>query len=460
MDTNEEMKESEGLSPADEVRAASAEQETVVLQPEVKNEAEDKKSKKAKKGNKFWLGMLCGFITALFCVALITIGQNLYYYFKYVKNASSNTTAQTGQEEKESVVNEDTNAKMAAIQTLIDTYYYEDVDEETLENGVYYGMVDAIGDVYSEYYSPDDLTEAMNDNEGIYYGIGAYIGLDETGNYPQISSVMPDTPAEEAGLRDGDIIYMVDGVKTMGMTTSEVVTYIKGPENTTTVLTIVRSGESDYLEIEVERRRIESPTVNYEMLDNNIGYLQITEFDDVTENQFKEAFTELKSENMEGLILDLRSNPGGDYDTVCNIARELLPAGLIVYTEDKYGNRQEERCDGANAFDKPLVVLVNGYSASASEILTGAIKDYGIGTIMGTTTFGKGIVQRIIPMTDGSAVKLTISKYYTPKGVNIHGTGIDPDIEVEFDSEAYYGEDNIDNQKDAAYEYILKQLEK
>lgn len=450
---NEVISEIENIEDSQECKETEATEETAseVIQ------AEDKPSKK--KG-RFWVGMVCGFITALFCVVVFLVGENLYYYYKYNRSQNEGNTIY-GQtlEGTKSIVNDDTTVKMAAIQSLIDNYYYEEVDPDTLENGVYYGMVDSIGDIYSEYYSPEDLKQVMDDNEGIYYGIGAYIGLDEATNTPKITSVMPGTPAEEADLRDGDIIYKVDDVITTGMTTSEVVTYIKGPEHTKVMLTIVREGEGDYLEIEVERRKIESPTVNSEMLDNNIGYIEITEFDEITADQFTEAFAVLKGQGMRGLILDLRSNPGGSVQTCVSIARRILPKGLIVYTEDKYGEREEYNCDGATPFDKPLVVLVNGYSASASEILTGAIKDYGIGTIMGTTTYGKGIVQRIIPMADGSAVKLTISKYYTPKGVNIHGTGIEPDIEVEFDGEKYYSDEKIDNQKDAAYEYILEQLE-
>lgn len=408
----------------------------------------------------FWVGMACGFVTALFCVVVFMLGQNLWYAYQY-RHSQANTGAITPGETLEgtkSIVNDNTTVKMAAIQSLIDSYYYEEVDAQTLENGVYYGLVDSIGDVYSEYYSPEDLEKVMEDNEGIYYGIGAYIGMDEATNTPKITSVMPGTPAEEADLRDGDILYKVDDVVATGMSTSEIVTYIKGPEHTKVTLTIVREGEDDYLTIEVERRKIESPTVVSEMMENDIGYIQITEFDEITTDQFTEAFAVLKGQGMKGLILDLRSNPGGSVQTCCDIARQILPKGLIVYTEDKYGKREEYKCNGETPFDKPLVVLVNGYSASASEILTGAIKDYGLGTIMGTTTYGKGIVQRIIPMTDGSAVKLTISKYYTPNGINIHGTGIEPDVVVEFDGDKYYSDEKIDNQKDAAYEYILNRI--
>ena len=224
------------------------------------------------------------------------------------------------------------------------------------------------------------------------------------------------------------------------------------------VLTLVREGEADYLEIPVERRKIESPTVSSEMLENQIGYIEITEFDDVTEDQFAEALAECRGNGMKALILDLRSNPGGNLSTVCEISRMLLPKGMIVYTEDKYGTRDEYTCDGARKLEVPAVVLVNDYSASASEILAGALKDHGMATIMGTTTFGKGIVQRVISLSDGSAVKLTVSKYYTPNGNDIHEKGIEPDVVVEFDADAYYDE-GIDNQLQEAISYLSAETE-
>ena len=238
------------------------------------------------------------------------------------------------------------------------------------------------------------------------------------------------------------------------MELSEIVSRVKGEQGTKVHLTIYREGESDYLEVDVERRKIESPTVKYEILKNNIGYIQITEFDDVTTDQFTEALAVVKGAHAKGLIIDLRGNPGGSLNVVVDIARQILPKGLIVYTEDKYGEREEYNCDGRRQLDMPLVVLVNGNSASASEILAGAVKDYKVGTLVGTTTFGKGIVQRILPLTDGTALKLTISAYYTPNGNNIHGVGIEPDVICEFDSDAYY-DDDVDNQLDKAVEILL-----
>lgn len=420
-------------------------------------EIKAEKKKEKRKGVKlFLLGVLCGVLLTF----LLSIGLLLYQQAKYtkVRKVSNKTETTVEKKEHESIVNTDTTVKMASIEKLINNEYYKDVDYDTLVNGVYAGMLDSLGDPYSVYYDEEELKEVLDGGEGIYYGIGAYISTDKETQAPIIAGVMSGTPAEEAGLQADDIIAKIDGVDSLSMTSSEVVKLIKGPEHTKVVITVVREGEKDYLDIEVERRKIESPTVEYEMKEDNIGYIQITEFDDVTTDQFTEAMAVLKGQGMKGLILDLRSNGGGNLSTCIAIASQLLPEGLIVYTEDKYGNRNEYTCDGKREIDIPMVVLVNGYSASASEILTGAIKDYKKGTIMGSTTFGKGIVQTIIPLRDGTAVKITTSSYFTPSGNNIHGVGIEPDIEVVFDGEAYK-KDKSDNQLDAAIEKIKKDLE-
>ncbi|MFI3202620.1 MAG: S41 family peptidase, partial [Eubacteriales bacterium] len=223
-------------------------------------------------------------------------------------------------------------------------------------------------------------------------------------------------------------------------------------------LTIYREGQSDYLEILVERRQIENETVAYEMLDNQIAYINVGEFDTVTEAQFREALLVSEANQMQGMILDLRGNPGGNLTTVVEMLRMILPEGIIVYTEDKYGDRVEYTGKGENPLEVPLVVLVDGNSASASEIMAGAIQDYGIGTIMGGTTYGKGIVQRIITLSDGTAVKLTVSRYYTASGKEIHGVGIIPDVEVLFDAQTYV-EYGIDNQLECAIEYMEEQIQ-
>lgn len=403
-----------------------------------------------KGGGNFILGLVLGVALTVLVSGFVFVGMKVYETVD-----SKNVAKKTGG--ADSVVNEETEKKLAAIEDVIDEYYYQDadIDVDAMTEGMYAGMVNALGDPYSVYYTEEEWNDLMQETEGIYYGIGAYLMIDPDTGFAKISGVIDNTPAQEAGLRENDLLYLVDGESTMGLELSEIVSRVKGEEGTIVHLTIYREGESDYLEIDVKRRKIESPTVNYEMLENDIGYIQITEFDDVTTDQFTEALAVVKGNDAKGLILDLRGNPGGSLNVVVDIARELLPKGLVVYTEDKYGKRDEYKCDGKKELDIPLVVLVNGNSASASEILAGAIKDYEKGILVGTTTFGKGIVQRVLPLTDGTALKLTISAYYTPNGNNIHGVGIEPDVVCEFDSDAYY-EDDVDNQLQRAVEEIEK----
>lgn len=407
------------------------------------------------KGGVFLLGLLAGVIITALVGSCAYVGTRLYH----LAGGRSAKTASADGSAGNSLVNDDTLEKLEALEEVIDEYYYkdEDINVEEMTEGMYSGLVASLGDPYSVYYTAEEWKELMADTEGIYYGIGAYLQLDTATGLAKINGVIANTPAEEAGLRENDIIYQVDGEMIQGLELSEIVSRVKGEEGTTVHLTIVREGELDYLEIDVERRKIESPTVKYEMYDNGVGYIQITEFDDVTTDQFTEALSVVKGSGAKGLILDLRSNPGGSLPVVVDIARSILPKGLIVYTEDKYGKKEEYTCDGKRELDIPMVVLINGNSASASEILAGAIKDYDKGTLIGTTTFGKGIVQRVLPLTDGTALKLTISSYYTPKGNNIHGIGIDPDIECEFDSEAYY-ERGVDNQLERAKQEIDRMI--
>lgn len=423
-------------------------------------EENEKKENQVKNEKKSFLnGLFTGVIAA---VLVMTVAFCIKQVVVIYGNYSSVQAAQKGnfgdeEETETSVVNDDVLEKMEAIEQVVDRYFYkEDVDRAAMEEGIYDGMMSSLGDPYSTYYSEEELKDIMDQTEGIYYGIGAYISLDTTTGLGQISGVIAGTPAEAANLREGDLIYKVDDVVAEDMELTEIVSMIKGEEGTTVHLTLIREGENDYLEVDIERKKVESPTVNYEVYDNGMGYIQITEFDEITIDQFTEALAVCKGSDIKGLILDLRSNPGGNLSAVVEIARQLLPEGLIVYTEDRDGKRTEYTCDGKNQIDIPMVVLINGNSASASEILAGAIKDYEIGTLVGTTSYGKGIVQRIISLEDGSAVKLTVSSYFTPNGNNIHGIGIEPDVVCEFDSESYYEKD-IDNQLEEA-KRVLEEL--
>lgn len=418
---------------------------------------------KANGGKYFYCGLITGLAVALVIVSAVYLVNRIEAY-QHARNYTSGQavvdedkgTAET-ETAADSAVDERMLQKLKIIETVIDKYYYqEDVDREALANGAYKGMVEALGDPYSEYYTAEELVEMYQDSEGLYYGIGAYVSLDTTVGIAKISGVMAGTPAEEAKLREEDLIYKVDGTETYGMSLQEVVKMIKGEEGTYVHLTLIR--DSEEIEVDVVRRLVEAPTVNYEMFDGGLAYIQITQFDTVTVEQFENALIQARADGMKGMILDLRSNPGGLLSSVVNIARMMLPEGMIVYTEDRDGNRDEYRCDGSRQLEVPLVVLVNGNSASASEILAGAIKDYGIGTLLGTTTYGKGIVQRPVELTDGSAVKLTISSYFTPNGNNIHGIGIEPDEVYEFDGERYYSDEKYDNQKERAKDLLRSML--
>ncbi len=406
----------------------------------------------------FFTGLLFGLLFGALAASGFYFAGNFY---QLIRSQSEQASA-ASQEDGESVVNADTIQKMKTIEEVINTYHYGDeISSGDLQEGVYKGMVKALKDPYAEYYTKDELEETLNSNQGISYGIGAAISLNKEMDTAMINSVIADTPAEAAGLREGDIIYKVDGEDTVGMSVSQVVSRVKGKENTTVHLTIYREGESELIEMDIVRGKlIEAETVQSGMLEDTkqIGYLRITEFDTITVDQFNEAMAELNASGMKALILDLRSNPGGDLTAVVDVARRLLPKGLVVYTEDKNGKRKEYTCDGEHEIQIPMAVLMNEYSASASEILSGAIKDYNKGTVIGTTTYGKGIVQRINRLDDGTAVKLTVSAYFTPLGKNIHGIGIEPDIELEYDYEAYE-RDGVDNQVEKAIEILEGKIE-
>lgn len=413
-----------------------------------------------KGGRHFFCGLLTGLATALLIVS-VTYLVNRVQVMAAGKDRIPDKQNSADSDEKDAIkdygddtaITPEMIEKLQLIEQIIDTYYYQEgIDRKILEEGAYRGMVAALGDPYSEYYSEKELQELYQDSQGVYYGIGAKVQLDKTTTLAKISGVISNTPAEEADLRAEDLIYKVDGTETYGMSLQEVVSLIKGEEGTYVHLTLIRDGEE--IEKDVVRRKVESPTVEYQMYDNGIAYIQITEFDSITVDQFAEALAVSRGQGMKGLILDLRANPGGNLLSVVSIAKMLLPEGLIVYTEDRDGHRMEYKCDGTKEIEVPMVVLVDGNSASASEILAGAIKDYGVGTLLGTTTFGKGIVQRPVELSDGSAVKLTISSYYTPNGTNIHGIGIEPDVVCELDTERYYSDEKYDNQLESAKELL------
>lgn len=272
------------------------------------------------------------------------------------------------------------------------------------------------------------LTESIT---GVYSGVGITMSVDSETGYILVVKVNKNSPAAEAGIKADDYITAVEGESVIGMDTSDVANKVRGEEGTTVDVTFVRNGET--FTKTLTRKSIEEETVEYEMLENNTGYILVSKFEVVTADSFKEAMDDLKAQGMKRLIVDLRDNPGGSVDVANQLGEYLIPKGILTYIEDKAQNRKDYECSGDLQWNGPLAVLINGNSASASEIIAGAVKDYGTGKLIGTKTYGKGIVQTTTALSDGSAVKYTFAKYYTPNGENIHGKGIEPDVEVELD---------------------------
>ncbi len=360
-------------------------------------------------------------------------------------------------EPEESVLDAEAEDKLDTLQAIIERYYLNDYTEEDLKNGLYKGLLEGLNDPYSVYYTEEEYDKLTEDSEGVFEGIGAYLSQDPDTMVITVTRPIPDSPAEKAGIKSGDVLVEVDGENVEGDDINITVAKIRGKAGTKVSIGVKREGRDGVIRFDIIRASVEAVTVDSKMLDNSIGYIQILEFDDITSSQFRKAFNALKKEEMRGLILDLRDNPGGSVNTCVEIADELLPEGMIVYTEEKDGSSDKYTSSGDTYYDGPLVVLTNGNSASAAEILTGAIKDYNIGTILGTKTFGKGIVQRVLPLGDGTGIKVTIAKYFTPNGIDIHGVGIEPDEALEFDVDAYIN-DGVANQLARAVEIIEEKI--
>lgn len=349
--------------------------------------------------------------------------------------------------------------KLRTLEKIIDTNYLEEKDKDALAEGMYAGLLYGLNDPYSCYYTAEEYEKQNTETEGSYVGIGVAMQKNPDGGV-KIAECYEGGSAYAAGIKVNDIISSIDGKDITDWEMEDVADYIKNREADAVSLTVHRENVEEALDISVKIADVELPSVYGEMLDKKTGYIEITEFKGVTFEQYKETFERLKEQGMERLVIDLRDNPGGLLTSVCDVLGWILPEGLIVYTEDKYGNKMEETCDGKHPLDMPLAVLVNEGSASASEIFAGAVQDYEVGTIVGTRTFGKGVVQALYPMSDGSAVKLTVSKYYTPKGKNIHGEGISPDIKVKLNPELFNQTEltrEEDNQLQAAVQSLEEQ---
>lgn len=350
--------------------------------------------------------------------------------------------------------------KIKKIDNKLDGNYIEKIDRKKMYESAVKGYVDALGDPYTNYMTTEEYAAFQQDLKATYEGIGAPLEIDKDTNALTIVSPYKNSPADKAGLKTGDVILKVDGETIQNIPIEEVARKIRGNKGTTVVLSIQRkeSERVKLIDVPVVRDTIVIPTIEAKMMKDNIGYIAIFGFDEPTADQFKNELDKLKNQNLKGLVLDLRGNPGGFLLTAQEIADEILSTGLVVYTEDKDGNREDFKATNPNALDVPVVVLVDKGSASASEILAGALKDHNKATIVGTATFGKGLVQQTFPFFDGSAIKITIAKYYTPSGAYIHSKGIEPDIVVELNENASRNDEASDNQLQKALEVMREKV--
>lgn len=393
----------------------------------------------------FKKGLLTGIVITL---GVLLLGVGGWKLTDYILNGGSYASG--------SVSEKAVAKKLDKINSLINKYYLygDEIDQDKLIEGIYSGYAESLGDKYTVYYNEEETKTLLESTNGTFYGIGVSVTKDQDTDAIVIRSVFEDSPAEKAGIKAGDIIQKVDDQDVTGEKLDTLVSLIRGDQGTDVTLQIRRDGEK--IEFTITRDVVEDDTVKYEMKDDNIGYIYVSEFKKVTYNQFKEALEDLENQGMEGLVIDLRNNPGGNLDTVTDMLRLLLPKGTIVSTKDKNGKTEEITCDGTHEFTKPLAVLVNQYSASASEIFSGAVQDYGIGKIVGKTTYGKGVVQQLMNLGDGTYLKVTIAEYYTPNGRSINGKGVEPDVEVDYQ----YDEENPtnDNQLNKALETVKEEL--
>ena len=429
--------------------------------------------------NKFWKGALVGALLTAFA-GLIIVGMSLgIFLIGRTAIDGPQQAAESNQAENQdgSLDLHRITKKITTLQQIIDKYYLFDEDTTKVEDWIYKGMMYGLNDPYTTYYTAEEYQKLSEDTEGEYHGIGVMISQNRSTGIITVIKVFKDTPAAEAGMRPGDVLYKVGDMEVTGMDMDILVKdYIKGKDGSEVALTVFRQDEGEYVDLKMERRNVTVQTVEYQMLEDHVGYIAVSQFDVVTADQFKAAVDDLEKQGMKKLLVDLRNNPGGVLDAVVGMLDYILPddlmiegdkdlvrtnteATLLVYMADKNGKGGQEYASDGHSLDIPMAVLVNGESASASEVFTGAMKDYGRATVVGTKTFGKGIVQNLIPLDNGTAIKMTTAHYYTPSGFDLHGKGIEPDVEVEL-KEEFKNQITVDVKEDNQIQAALKALDK
>ena len=429
--------------------------------------------------NKFWKGALVGALLTAFA-GLIIVGMSLgIFLIGRTAIDGPQQAAESNQAENQdgSLDLNRITKKITTLQQIIDKYYLFDEDTTKVEDWIYKGMMYGLNDPYTTYYTAEEYQKLSEDTEGEYHGIGVMISQNRSTGIITVIKVFKDTPAAEAGMRPGDVLYKVGDMEVTGMDMDILVKdYIKGKDGSEVALTVFRQDEGEYVELKMELRNVTVQTVEYQMLEDHVGYIAVSQFDVVTADQFKAAVDDLEKQGMKKLLVDLRNNPGGVLDAVVGMLDYILPddlmiegdkdlvrtnteATLLVYMADKNGKGGQEYASDGHSLDIPMAVLVNGESASASEVFTGAMKDYGRATVVGTKTFGKGIVQNLIPLDNGTAIKMTTAHYYTPSGFDLHGKGIEPDVEVEL-KEEFKNQITVDVKEDNQIQAALKALDK
>lgn len=397
----------------------------------------------------FFKGALTGALAVLLIMSMVSCGIKLPGTSKTSKKSSSTSNS-------EELLDDSTKTKLKLLEQLVDESYSGDIDMDDLQEGLYRGYIDGLGDKYSVYYDEDETKALMQSTSGEFGGIGALFSQDKDTKVITFLKVYEGSGAEEAGFKVDDILYKVDGKDISGEDLSEVVSKIRGDEGTTVELTVLRGDDGEEYTATVTRKIVQTDTVYHEMKEDKIGYIQVTEFDDVTTDQYKEALEDLENQGMKGLVVDLRNNPGGNVDTVTDMLDLMLPEGTTLSIKDKQGKESVYESDDEHQFTKPLVVLVNENSASASEIFSGAIQTFGTGEVVGTTTYGKGVVQQIFDLKDGTSVKLTIAEYLIAGQFGINGKGVTPDAEVQYEKDAQ--NPDRDNQLEKALEEVKNKL--